>query len=292
MPSNPAPTATGGRDEEELVGSHLPLVGHLVRDVLYRVPSHVNRDDLVSAGMTALVLAARSFDAARGVPFAKFAATRIRGALIDELRSMDWASRSVRNRARQVESVRIDLTTALGRTPEAAEVAAALGVSPSELDALEQDVQRAGVLSLQGFAPESVDGLVPDEGMSPEQLIVHRERIGYLHHAIAALPERLRYVVQGYFFENRPMSELAAELGVTESRISQLRAEALAQLRDGMNSQLDPALERQSAEGLGTRVAARRQAYYAKIAATTSLRSRLSLTTPLGEPVEGTGALG
>ncbi|HJQ42732.1 MAG TPA: sigma factor, partial [Jatrophihabitantaceae bacterium] len=102
---------------DDLICGHLPLVGHIVREVLGRVPAHVNRDDLMSAGMLALTLAAKSFDPTRGVPFTSFAGIRIRGALTDELRSMDWASRAVRGRAREVESARESLTAALGRTP-------------------------------------------------------------------------------------------------------------------------------------------------------------------------------
>ncbi len=97
-----APTVD--RRREDVVQEHMPLVGHLVREMLARVPAHVNRDDLMSAGYAALVHAARGFDAARGVPFARFAAARVRGALLDELRGLDWASRSVRQRARRTDS--------------------------------------------------------------------------------------------------------------------------------------------------------------------------------------------
>ena len=94
------------RRRADTVRAHMPLVGHLVREMLARVPSHVNRDDLLSAGYAALVAAARGFDADRGVPFARFAAARVRGALIDELRGLDWASRSVRQRARRTDAAR------------------------------------------------------------------------------------------------------------------------------------------------------------------------------------------
>src|SRR5919197_203834 len=123
----PVPTTAAGpataRDLDDLVREHLPLVGHLVRELLYRIPSHVNRDDLVSAGMTALVTAARGFDPSRGTPFGRFAAARIRGALLDELRGLDWASRSVRVRARRLETAQQELTAALGRTPSNQELA-------------------------------------------------------------------------------------------------------------------------------------------------------------------------
>ena len=88
--------------DESLVTAHMPLVGHIVRETMSRVPAHVNRDDLTSAGLAALVMAGRSFDPERGVTFARYAATRVRGAILDELRSIDWASRSVRRKAREI----------------------------------------------------------------------------------------------------------------------------------------------------------------------------------------------
>ena len=106
------------RRREDIVQAHMPLVGHLVREMLARVPAHVNRDDLLSAGYAALVAAARGFDEERGVPFARFAAARVRGALLDELRGLDWASRSVRQRARRTDTARQELTAELGRTPD------------------------------------------------------------------------------------------------------------------------------------------------------------------------------
>ena len=109
---------------EALIVRHMPLVGHIVRETMARVPAHVDRDDLTSAGLTALVQAAHAFDAERGVPFARYAATRIRGAILDELRSIDWATRSVRRRARDLDATRT--TLAVPRpVPTDAEVASA-----------------------------------------------------------------------------------------------------------------------------------------------------------------------
>ena len=102
---------------DDLTRANLALVGHIVRDVMSRIPAHVCRDDLVSAGMYALAVSAASFDESRGVPFARFAAIRIRGALTDELRSMDWASRGVRSKSREVEATRASLLARLGRAP-------------------------------------------------------------------------------------------------------------------------------------------------------------------------------
>jgi RNA polymerase sigma factor for flagellar operon FliA len=279
-----SPPATD-RAQEELIRENIPLVGHLVREILGRVPSHVNRDDLTSAGLAALVTASRGFDAARGIPFGRFAAMRIRGALLDELRSLDWASRSVRSRARQAELARQDLTAALGRVPTAAEIAEAIGVSVSEVESVEEDVQRAVVLSLQGFSAGTAEDMVTEQTTGPEDMLLHRERIGYLHNAIEALPERLRTVVSRYFLEERPMAEIAVELGVTESRVSQLRAEALTLLRDGLNSHLNPDLVDDPDRPEGC-VARRRTAYFAEVASKGDLRSRLAMTNLYGLPAD------
>jgi RNA polymerase sigma factor for flagellar operon FliA len=276
------------RELDTLVREHLPLVGHLVREMLGRVPAHVNRDDLTSAGLAALAAAARSFDPTRGTPFGSFATVRIRGALLDELRGLDWASRSVRHRARKIETATAELTAQLGRTPTDTELAETLGVAVAELHSAADDVQRAVVLSLQGFAAGTAEDLVPDRTQGPEELLLHREKIGYLHQAISALPERLRTVVESYFLDERPMAVIATELGVTESRVSQLRAEALTLLRDGINSQLDPDQVAGADRPEGC-VARRRAAYYADVAARGDLRTRLSHTTPLGTPTRAAG---
>lgn len=274
MPTQTAPPARP--DEELLVTEHLPLVGYLVSEILGRLPAHVSRDELTSAGLAALAYAARGYDPGRGVPFARFASPRIRGALIDELRSSDWASRSVRSRARRRDTAVEDLTRQLGRTPTPAELAGFLGVSVNEIDAVDEDVQRAVVLSLQGFGEaSSVEEHVSVREPAPEEVLLHRERIGYLRDAVDALPERLRTVVTRYFFEERPMAEIAEELAVTESRISQMRGEALALLRDGLNSQLEPSLVSPPARPDGC-AARRREAYFAAVAASSDYRTRIT----------------
>jgi RNA polymerase sigma factor FliA len=265
----------------------MPLVGHLVREMLARVPSHVNRDDLLSAGYAALVAAARGFDESRGVPFARFAAARVRGALLDELRGLDWASRSVRQRARRTDSARQELIAELGRMPTVAEVADRLGCSVEDIEHADGDVQRAVVFSLQGFATAGAEDMVTDRGIGPEEMLIRRERLGYLRHAIEALPARLRTVITAYFFEERPMAEIAAELSVTESRVSQLRAEALILLREGLNTHLEPGLV-SAAPRVSACVTRRREAYYAQIASRGDLRSRLSMTNQLGMPLSRT----
>ena len=270
---------------DALVREHLPLVGHLVRELLNRLPSHVNRDDLTSAGMFALVTSAKSFDAERGVPFGRFAAIRIRGALTDELRTMDWASRAVRGKARDIESTRNELAAAIGRTPNKDEIAQAMGVSVADLDAVDADVQRAAVLSIQGLTEAGTgEDLLPASETSPEGLLLKREQIGLLRDAIAELPERLRTVVEQYFFEQRKMTDIAEDLGVTESRVSQLRSEALAMLRDGLRAQdaedapVAPVVPVAARKRQSTR-----EAYSAAIAARSTLSSRLRATNLFGE---------
>ncbi|MGQ0843536.1 MAG: sigma-70 family RNA polymerase sigma factor [Sporichthyaceae bacterium] len=271
-----SPTALSAADEEALVRENLPLVGYLVAEMLAKVPAHVSRADLVSAGQAALLLAVRAYDAARGVPFPRFAAIRIRGALIDELRTSDWATRSVRAKARRQDAVSTALTAELGRTPTDAEIATRLGVDLSEIDADRNDVHRSVVLSLDGFAdPEAVASLAPSVEPGPEEQLLAHERIGYLHDAVTLLPERLRTVVLQYYFEERPMSETAAELGVTESRISQLRAEALTLLRGGLDAALAPNESAAPTAG-GSRSARRNEAYYAAVAGSSDYRRRLA----------------
>ena len=121
--------------DDELVREHLPLVGYLVAEAASRLPAHVSRDDLTSAGMMALAQAARSFEADRGVPFSRYASVRIRGGIIDELRGHDWASRSVRLKARQRGAAEEALAATLGRHPTQRELADELGVSTDDLAA-------------------------------------------------------------------------------------------------------------------------------------------------------------
>ncbi|SNY60572.1 sigma-70 family RNA polymerase sigma factor [Paractinoplanes atraurantiacus] len=287
---NASATVLSAAEQEEYIRAHMPLVGHLVRDMLSRIPNHIHRDDLTSAGLHALVTAARGWDPQRGIPFHRFASTRIRGAILDELRSLDWATRSVRTKARATDTTRQALTTALGRTPTTDELAQALGTTATELKQTDTDVQRATVLSLQGFTTSSADDLVTEKNPGPEDMLLRREQIGYLHHAIGSLPERLQVVITEYFLHERPMADIAADLGVTESRVSQLRAEALSLLKDGLNTHLDPELAPvpDNPESITAR---RRATYYANIAGSTSVRSRLELTNAHGHTKYGNGLL-
>jgi RNA polymerase sigma factor for flagellar operon FliA len=279
--------STTQRVEEELVREHLALVHYAVAEVAARVPRHVCRDDLISAGMAGLAHAARNFDADRGIRFDRYAAPRIRGALLDELRHGDWASRSVRRQARQVRAAAETLTTRLRRTPTTGEIAGHMGCSPRVVEALNEDVHRAVVLNYDSLVAQggSADDVMPAEGRTPDAILLDRERQAYLVDAVATLPERLRKVVVGYFFEERSMQDLADELGVTDSRISQIRAEALELLREGMNSQLEPEAVIDPTSARSQRVARRKAAYYAAIASRTDARTRISGDATLGSLV-------
>lgn len=252
---------------DELIIETIPMVSHIVRSTMARVPSHVSRDDLTSAGLVALVSASKSFEADRGVPFARYAATRIRGAILDELRSIDWASRSVRRKARTLDTTRNQLAVMLGRVPTTEEVAEASGLSIDEIHSHNADVARAQILSIHGTSDEDSElaDVLPARSPSPEQVMEHREKLTYLVEAVAELPERLRIVVTDYFFAERPMADIAAELGVSESRVSQMRAEAMELLKDALNSQLAPELVTPHARPNGA-AARRRDAYFAAVA--------------------------
>lgn len=263
---------------DALVAENLPLVGYNVSEVLHRVPPSVSRDELASAGALALVLAARAYDATTGVPFARYASLRIKGAILDELRSMDWASRGARRRSRELETATERLRATLGRTPSREELAETLGVDVPAVDAARADSERR-VLSLD--VPDSqVAGTVRDTDLTPEEQVLSGERAHWLRAAVTELPERLRVVITGLYLEDRAIADLATDLGVTQSRISQLRTEALGLLRDGLNTAFDPDLVEAPVrpDGVAER---RRQAYYAAIAA----RAALTVDGPLLDAV-------
>lgn len=260
-------------DEERLVRQHLPLVQHLVVSMRGRLPAHVQVDDLTSAAMTGLLGAARSFEPGRGVPFGAYASTRMRGAIMDELRGADWASRGLRARARSLQ--RVSDTLGVG----VSEAAAAAGISEAEARQVVADIHRATVLSIDGLleADDAGAGL-PSDHATPEGSLLDRERVGYLRDAVDALPDRLRHVVLGCFFEERTMAELAQELGVSESRISHMRAEALSLMREAMTSVLNPVRSAGRPPGAAAR---RRAAYCADVASASDYRARLDRPAPV-----------
>jgi RNA polymerase sigma factor FliA len=223
---------------DALVTEHLPLASFAVNAVAARIslPGHVSRDDLLSCAHVALVEVARRFDPSAGASFATYALARLQGAVLDELRSGDWASRSVRAAARRSDAAADALTISLGRPPTREELAASLGVDRSELDSLQVDVHRAVMVSID--AETGADGTsldLPDTGESPERAVLRGERARYLHEAIRALPDRLDEVIERNFFGDDSLTDIATDLGVTLSRVSQMRARGLTLLHAAMS---------------------------------------------------------
>ncbi len=263
------------------IEEHLPLVKHIVFQVAVHFPRHVDRDELARAGALGLVEAARRYDESRGVPFDRFAAQRIRGAILDTVRAADWAPRSVRTLARKLEGVEQRLATELGRVPVASEMAEALGMTPQELSRLQDRLFRSVVLALEHEVSDGteedltlVDVLTDRGAVEPLEELETRELHAYLRDAVNLLPERQRLVVVGYFLEGRTSQELARFLGVTESRVSQLRSEALAMLKEGIEAQYtgNPA----PVDEVQGRVARRKANYASAIAEASAWRNRLT----------------
>lgn len=262
------------RDVDALVTDHLPLAQFAVNAVASRIslPGHVSRDDLLSCAHVALVEVARRFDPAAGASFATYALARLQGAVLDELRSGDWASRSVRAAARRTDAAADALAMTLGRPPTKNELAASLGVPQSELDALKVDVHRAVMVSIDADATGEGGSLdLPDTGDSPERTLLRRERARHLEDAIRALPDRLDEVIERNFFGDESLTKIAEDLGVTLSRVSQMRARALILLHAAMREVWEGAAV--SADG-GVRARNQQRAYVDQVAASLAARRR------------------
>ncbi|MDK3257418.1 sigma-70 family RNA polymerase sigma factor [Blastococcus capsensis] len=238
--SGRVPHPVKGRSQQEvdaLVTEHLPLAAFAVNAVASRIslPSHVSREDLLSCAHVALVEVARRFDPTAGASFATYALARLQGAVLDELRSGDWASRSVRAAARRTDAAADALTISLGRPPTREELATSLGIARSELDHLQVDVHRAVMVSIDAEAgPDGTSLDLPDTGESPERAMLRGERARHLHEAIRALPDRMDEVIERNFFGDESLTDIAEDLGVTLSRVSQMRARALTLLHAAM----------------------------------------------------------
>lgn len=262
------------------IEQYLPLVEQVVVQTATHFPRHVDRGELVRAGVLGLVEAAHRFDGDRGVPFERFAATRIRGAVLDAVRAADWAPRSVRAMSRRVDSTEQSLANSLSRTPTTVELADALGSTVEEIKSFRDRVFRSVVLALDqkvsGDADDMtlVDSLHDRTTLEPSEELESRELRAYLRDAVDLLPERHRIVVVGYFLENLSSEYLAKFLGVTESRVSQLRSEALVMLKEGIEAQFDDGEEAEVTPVTG-RMARRKAGYAEAVAEKSDWRDRL-----------------
>ena len=264
--------------ERAAIEQHLPLVRHIVFQVAVRFPRHVDREELARAGALGLVEAARRYDPDKGVPFERFAAQRIRGAILDAVRAADWAPRSVRTLARTLEETTQQLSSSLGRPPTPGEMATALDTTPETLARLQERLHRSVVLALDyHLAGADAEGqtlgdTITDTSPEPLETLEQRELRAYLRDAIELLPPRHRLVVIGYFLDGRASSELADFLGITESRVSQLRSESLVMLRDAIHAQYEDGTD----EAGRTRVTRKRAALAEALSNTSDWRDRLS----------------
>ena len=261
-----------------LIEEHVPLVKHIVFQVAVHFPRHVEREELARAGALGLVEAAQRYSPERGIPFQRFAARRVRGAMIDSVRAADWAPRSVRRLSRRFDAMEQQLASELGRAPQTKETAEALGMKPAEVSKLRSQLYRSVVLALEhdvgGESGEDLNllDILPDRAnLEPDEQLEGRELYAYLQDAISLLPERHRLVIVGYFLEEKTSAELARFLGVTESRVSQLRSDAVEMLRQGITSQYED-VEADSETGLR---AERRKKYANAIGEASDWRDRL-----------------
>jgi len=229
----------------EHLASALAIVNRVVAQVCGSFPHHVDRGELRRAGALGLVEAARRWDPARGVPFEGYAVVRIRGAILDAARADDLVPRRLRALSRRIDAAEQMLLSELGRRPSQGELAQQAGITEEELRRIRAMLARLSPLALDRSPGDQhedgrlVDLLIDLRENEPDELLEHRELLGYLHDAVDLLSDRHRTVILGTFFDGRSSVQLAQELGVTESRVSQLRTEAISQLRWGISSQYD-----------------------------------------------------
>jgi len=236
------------RARERLVVAYSPLVKYVAGRVLSGLPSHVEEADLISYGLGGLISAIERFDTSREIKFETYAITRIRGAIIDELRTLDWVPRSVRARAREIERANTKLEARLQRAPNDEEMAAELAISVQELQDSLLQISNSTIVALDelwnvsdatGDQVSLLDTLPDRDAPDPQQLVDQGELRDRVADAIAALPEREKLVVALYYYENLTLREIGEVLSVTESRVSQLHTKAVLRLRSKLAGEVD-----------------------------------------------------
>jgi RNA polymerase sigma factor for flagellar operon FliA len=225
---------------DRLILTYAPLVKFVAGRLGSGLPAHVDENDLVSYGLLGLIGAIERYDPDRDVKFETYAITRIKGAIIDELRAMDWVPRSVRARAREIERAMAALEAQLHRAPTDAEVAGKIGISEEELEDSLADIARSSIAALDevwtissssGDQIALIDTIEDTEGPEPQSALDETETREALAEAIDALPEREKIVITLYYYEELTLREIGDVLGVTESRVSQLHTKAILRLR-------------------------------------------------------------
>jgi RNA polymerase sigma factor for flagellar operon FliA len=234
--SHPRPLSASARlaRRDRVVLEHLPLVKAIAIRVHENLPVHVDLDDLVHAGILGLFDAASKYDPDKQVVFSSYAKHRIKGAILDSLRQLDWASRDMRRRHKQLEAATRDLSSTLQRAPTEAEVAAKLGMDVDRWRNMMLDLRNVGLVSASTRANENEDLPAPDFPSNPESQpdsICAREQLrSVLGEAMKTLPERYRKVVLLYYTNEMTMKEIGGILGINESRVSQIHKSALEKM--------------------------------------------------------------
>jgi RNA polymerase sigma factor FliA len=233
-------------ERDQLIIQYAPWVKFIALRMVAKLPSHIQAEDLISAGIIGLIDALDKFNPAREVQFKTYAQIRIQGAMKDELRSLDWASRSMRQKVKRLEQAYATLEQQLGRPPSSEEVASSMGIEIDDFEALLDDVKGTSLVSLEelGQGPASEDksalleALLSREDQDPIELLNLHDLKKALTEAIAELPEKERLVLSLYYFEELTMKEVGKVLNLTESRISQLHTQAVLRLRGKLKAYL------------------------------------------------------
>jgi RNA polymerase sigma factor for flagellar operon FliA len=228
-------TAQGRIKQSELMTEYMPLVRRQALMLQVRLPASIELDDLIQAGMMGLLEALGRFDATQGATFATFASQRIRGAMVDELRTRDWLPRSVRRSARAMDEAVRRLEQSLGRAPEEAEIAESLEMPLDEYQQLLHDTNSGQLLPFEELVADGAEPHSRESGSSPFEHLLDGQQRETLVAAIEALPEREKLLMALYYQEELNLKEVGAVLGVTESRVSQLHSQAVSRLRAKLN---------------------------------------------------------